>query len=72
MESLRTVYAKIGIQSQRNANHVCKHMKAIIYSDIHGLIIDQPRSESQPTTYISGENRIPKQHSSFNRDEYSW
>lgn len=46
------------IVSQSNANHVCKHMHSIIYASVNGLIIEQ--------------NRIPKQKSSFNGDEYSY
>ena len=59
------------INSQRNADHVCKHMHSIIYASVNGLIIEQDpsRSETQPshhttTDYSRLSTIIPTQHES--------
>ena len=53
------------IQSQRNTNHVCKHMKAIIYSEIHGLIVFVPAFPKE----LKHDNTVKLQ---YEKEEYSY
>lgn len=53
------------IASQRNADHVCKHMRSIIYASVNNLIlVNEPIKTRIPTTTIPTK--------SFKEDEYSW
>ncbi len=61
------------IVSQRDANHICKHMRSIIYASVHNLIVEQvpQRPEIQPHHHTSAEEeiRIP---SSWKSDQYGY
>lgn len=63
------------IVSQRDSNHICKHMRSIIYASVHGLIIEQDpqRPEIQPHHHTSNnkeeENRLP---TSWKSEQYGY
>ena len=43
------------IQSQRNADHVCKHMHSIIYASVNGLIIEQVPSRIMAKSSVTSD-----------------
>ena len=72
MENLTIVQCKNWeVVSQRDSRHICKHMRSIIYASVNGLI-KTAANQTPSRLETKEENRIPKQQSSFNGDEYTW